>query len=128
MPRHLTFLNNISNPGDPHSVSVSGGTQECDLASYTNFAITPSTSNNNTLDFNISNKVIGQSGTIVITNPSSGTVNWNQLPDKIKTPESSTIDWIDSASGVAVVSYYVASSTSVLINYVGNFGSSYTPE
>ena len=67
---------------------------------------------------NISSNV-GKSGTIMLTNNTAlGTVT---LPSTAKTPLGLTPDWVTTSGAVSLISYYVFSSTQVLINYLGDF-------
>ena len=74
---------------------------------------------------NISSNV-GQSGTFVINNDGTNTIAWLStaaLPATAYTPGGSAITFNVTASKIAVMTYFIASSTKVLINYVGNFSS-----
>ena len=81
---------------------------------------------NHSISFaNISSNV-GQSGTIIINNPSDvSSLTWASpaLPATAYTPGGSAITFNLTASKIAVMTYFIASSTKVLINYVGNFSS-----
>ena len=81
---------------------------------------------NHSISFaNISSNV-GQSGTIIINNPSDvSSLTWASpaLPGTAYTPGGSAITFNLTASKIAVMTYFIASSTKVLINYVGNFSS-----
>lgn len=62
---------------------------------------------------------VGKSGTIMITNNTAlGTVT---LPLQAKTPLGLTPDWVTTAGAVSLISFYVFSSTQVLVNYLGDF-------
>ena len=73
---------------------------------------------------NISDNV-GQSGTFIINNDGTNTITWASpaLPDSAYTPGGSAITFNTTPSKIAVMTYFIASSTKVLINYVGNFSS-----
>lgn len=74
---------------------------------------------------NISDNV-GQSGTFIINNDGTNTISWLSaaaLPATAYTPGGSAITFNTTPSKIAVMTYFIASSTKVLINYVGNFSS-----
>ena len=62
---------------------------------------------------------VGKSGVIIINN--TGTTNPLALPAIFKTPNGDNIAWETDSGDVAIVSYFVVSTSIVLINYVGNF-------
>ena len=67
---------------------------------------------------------IGKSGTIVITNPATtGSLAWAALQAQIYTPGGSTISFNLTANKIAILTYFVAATDKILVNYVGNFGS-----
>ena len=84
------------------------------------------TANNaaNTLTFaNANGNVIGKTGTIVITNPSSvGSLSWAAFAATIYTPGGGAINFDTTANKIAVLNYFVAATDKILVNYVGNFG------
>ena len=66
--------------------------------------------------------MILQSGSIIITNPSSvGSLAFAALPNTAYTPGGSTISFDTTASAIAVISYLIIASNKVLVNYVGAF-------
>jgi hypothetical protein len=68
--------------------------------------------------------VVGKSGNIIITNPSSvGSLSVGNLPSEAYSPGGATINWDTNASSVSILSYFILASDKVLINYVGNFKS-----
>ena len=73
---------------------------------------------------NLSANVVGKSGNIIITNPSSvGSLSVGNLPSAAYSPGGATINWDTNASSVSILSYFILASDKVLINYVGNFKS-----
>ena len=79
----------------------------------------------NTIAFsNLSADVVGKSGNIIITNPSSvGSLSVGNLPSTAYSPGGATVSWDTNASSVSILSYFILASDKVLINYVGNFKS-----
>tara|TARA_S200002703_G_scaffold26910_2_gene23053 strand:- start:1384 stop:2259 length:876 start_codon:yes stop_codon:yes gene_type:complete len=76
---------------------------------------------------NISSNV-GQSGTIIINNPnvvSTNFISWDSpaLPSTAYTPGGSAITFGSGSQTIAVMTYFIATSTKVLINYVSGFAS-----
>jgi hypothetical protein len=73
---------------------------------------------------NLSANVVGKSGNIIITNPSSvGSLSVGNLPSAAYSPGGATVSWDTNASSVSILSYFILASDKVLINYVGNFKS-----
>ena len=73
---------------------------------------------------NLSANVVGKSGNIIITNPSSvGSLSVGNLPSEAYSPGGATVSWDTNASSVSILSYFILASDKVLINYVGNFKS-----
>ena len=73
---------------------------------------------------NLGADIIGKNGSIIITNPSSvGSLTWNiyTLPTNAFTPGGQGIAFDTTASKIAIITYFVISSTVVLINYAGAF-------
>ena len=71
---------------------------------------------------------VGQSGTIIINNPnvvSTNFISWDDpaLPNTAYTPGGSAITFGSGSNGIAVMTYFIATSTIVLINYVSGFAS-----
>jgi hypothetical protein len=66
----------------------------------------------------LSNAVAGASGTIVIYN---GGGSITALDTALKTPLGHSIDWSDRAGTTSILSYYVAASDNILVNYIGEF-------
>jgi len=103
--------------------SSSGGTSThtCNLSLNDNFSITAA-NEANVIDVVIASSNIGQSGNIIITNPSSvGSLTFTALASKFKTPSGATIDFDTTASKIAVISYIVLATDSILVNYIGDF-------
>ena len=72
---------------------------------------------------NLSENVVGKTGTIVITNPSSvGSLAWSAFATSVYTPGGGAISFDTTADKIAVLNYFVATVNIVLVNYVGNFG------
>lgn len=76
---------------------------------------------------NISSNV-GQSGTIIINNPnvvSTNFISWDSpaLPNTAYTPGGSAITFGQGSQAIAVMTYFIVSSTKVLVNYVSGFSS-----
>jgi hypothetical protein len=89
-----------------------------------NFTITAQNATNTIAFSGLSSSVIGKSGTIVITNPASvGSLGWAALPATAYTPGGVAISFDTTANKIAVLTYFIAASDKVLINYVGDFGS-----
>tara|TARA_R100001015_G_C4634812_1_gene202200 strand:+ start:2512 stop:2913 length:402 start_codon:yes stop_codon:yes gene_type:complete len=107
------------------SVVASGNTHTVDLTADTNNYKVIANNATNTLAFsNLSDKVIGKTGSIAIQNPASvGSLGWAALPATAYTPGGVAISFDTSSNGIAVISYLVMSANKVLINYVGDFGS-----
>ena len=62
---------------------------------------------------------VGKSGVITINN--TGTTTPGALPSVFKTPNGDSIVFETDSGDTSIISYYVASTTKVLVNYVGNF-------
>ena len=107
------------------TITASGNTHTIDLTADTNNYKVTANNATNTLAFsNLSAKVVGKTGSIIISNPSSvGSLGWAALPATAYTPGGVAISFDTTSNGIAVISYLVMSANKVLINYVGNFGS-----
>ena len=89
-----------------------------------NFTITAQNATNTIAFGGLTSSLIGKSGTIVITNPASvGSLGWAALPATAYTPGGVAISFDTTADKIAVLTYFIAASDKVLINYVGDFGS-----
>tara|TARA_Y100000004_G_scaffold177537_1_gene219224 strand:- start:323 stop:1213 length:891 start_codon:yes stop_codon:yes gene_type:complete len=98
------------------------GTFTCDLNLNDNFKFTVNNASNQTIAMTIADENIGQSGNILITNPSSvGSLSFAQLPSYMKTPLGATVVWDTTADKIAVISYIVLAIDTVLVNYIGDF-------
>lgn len=107
------------------TITASGNTHTVDFSKPgNNYKITANNATNTIAFSNLSNDLQGKSGNIIIDNPSSvGSLGWAALPATSYTPGGGTISFDTTASKQAVLSYLIVSSSIVLINYVGDFGS-----
>jgi len=104
------------------SVTVSGSTYTCDLSLNDNFKFTVANAASQTIALTVASENIGQSGNIIITNPSSvGSLAFAALPAYMKTPSGATINFDTTANKIAVISYIVLATDCVLVNYIGDF-------
>lgn len=62
---------------------------------------------------------VGQAGNIIIKNTAVTTPA--SLPSNLKTPNGSTIAWETDSGDVAIISYFVVDTSTILVNYIGNF-------
>jgi len=62
---------------------------------------------------------VGKSGVIIINN--TGTTTPGALPSVFKTPNGDAIVFETDSGDTSIISYFIASTTKVLVNYVGNF-------
>ena len=77
---------------------------------------------NNVLAMTIASENVGQSGVIILKNPSSvGSFSMAALPSNMLTPAGASVNFTTSADDTSVISYVVISSTQALVNYVGDF-------
>ncbi len=109
-----------------HSSGVFGVDFNTD-ANYYICNVTSGTHNHSVSFSNISGNV-GQSGTIIINNPnvvSTNFISWDSpaLPSTAYTPGGSAITFGSGSQAIAVMTYFIATSTKVLINYVSGFSS-----
>jgi hypothetical protein len=108
------------------AVTLSTNTATCTLTANDNFSFTLNNAAN-TINIVTAAENVGQSGTIIATNPSSvGSFSVNQLQGngdaaEVLTPDGATISWPANANGVNLISYYVAATDKILINFIGNF-------
>lgn len=101
------------------NIAASTGTTNIDLSLANNFYITLSANTTFTLS-NISNK-IGSSGIIVLKQDATGGRTFTKATE-MKTPiGGAAISQTTTANSLSMLSYYVADSSNVLINYMGNF-------
>ena len=105
------------------SITASSNSHAVDFSTNTNNYNITATNATNTITFSgLSSSVIGKSGSIIITNPSSvGSLAFAALPNTAYTPGGSTISFDTTASAIAVISYLIIASNKVLVNYVGAF-------
>jgi len=108
-------------------VTVTGGedggttTHTCDLDLNDNFQLAAA-NGANVIDVTIDDSNIGQSGNIIITNPSTvDSLAFTELASKFKTPSGATINFDLTADKIAVISYIVLTTDSILVNYIGDF-------
>lgn len=70
----------------------------------------------------IASENVGQSGVIILKNPSSvGSFAMAALPSNMLTPAGASVNFTTSANDTSVISYVVISSTQALVNFVGDF-------
>jgi hypothetical protein len=104
------------------TVTVSGSTYTCDLSLNDNFKFTVANAASQTIALTVATENIGQSGNIIITNPSSvGSLAFAALPAYMKTPSGATVNFDTTANKIAVISYIVLATDTVLVNYIGDF-------
>ena len=72
------------------------------------------------LDVTVADGDVGKSGTFIINN--RDTTSPGSLPTNLKTPNGDSIAWQTDAGDVSILSYFVVNTTTVLVNYIGNFG------
>ena len=100
------------------TVSAVGNTV-LDVGATDNFHITLEA--NTTFELSNMSDKIGGSGTIVIIQDATGGHEFTLAPE-MKTPvNGATISQSTGANEVSVISYYVVSSSQMLINYIGDF-------
>ena len=108
------------------AVTLSTNTATCTLTANDNFSFTLNNAAN-TINIVAAAENVGQSGTIVATNPSSvgsfsvAQIQGNGDAAEVLTPDGATISWPTNANGVNLISYYVAAADKILINFIGNF-------
>jgi len=89
------------------------------LSDNRNFIV--SASGGYSFDVTVPAKTIGQAGSIIIKNTATTTPAAN-LPSNLKTPGGRSIAWQTDAGDVAVLSYLVVDTGTVIVNYIGDFG------
>lgn len=103
---------------DVASVS-SGATIDFDFSSNINFNVT--LNQNSTFTFSNLSQVVGQTGLLVINQDGTGGRTFT-LPSSAKTPlGGAEIDQVTTASSSSLLNYFVANSSAVFVNYIGNF-------
>jgi hypothetical protein len=116
-----TFTGAVFN-GTPTAVTKNSSTNafDIDLTSNTDFSL--DTAGTWSLNMTNASSSVGQSGNLIIVNsaittPATVPASTNNL----LTPNGDTIAWQTDNGDISIISYYVISSTQILINYVGNF-------
>jgi|TARA_R100000030_G_scaffold77263_1_gene60137 hypothetical protein len=110
-----TGFNTITHSSNSHAVDLT--------VTANNYNITATNAQNSITFENLSENVVGKTGTIIITNPSSvGSLSWSAFATNVYTPGGGTINFDTTANKIAVLNYFVASVSVILVNYVGNFG------
>lgn len=67
---------------------------------------------------------VGNSGTIILHNGGVSDMTLGSpfaFPTEFKTPNGDSIVWVRGAGTTAILSYFVVSTSIVLVNYIGNF-------
>lgn len=125
----IPILGNLKFENPPSSTSSNSGTHRCGLATNNNFNVEAS-NEATTIQLDNCEDVLGQSGVILITNPGtvtslsfSLTANYGSgaATSNILTPGGSTISYKTTANNVHMLSYYVAATNKVIVNYIGMF-------
>ena len=110
-----TGFQTITHVGNTHNIDLS--------TTANNYTITAQNATNTISFNNHTANIIGKTGTIVITNPSTVTsLAWRSFDSTVYTPGGGAINFVTTADNLAVLNYFVASTTKILVNYVGNFG------
>jgi len=103
------------------TVTPSSGVSTIDLTANDNFVVNL-TNESSSLVMTIASENVGQSGVIILKNPSSvGSFSMAALPSNMLTPAGASVNFTTSANDTSVISYVVISSTQALVNYVGDF-------
>jgi len=103
------------------TVTPSGDVSTINLSVNDNFIVNLA-DHNNVLAMTIASENVGQSGVIILKNPSSvGSFSMAALPSNMLTPAGASVNFTTSADDTSVISYVVISSTQALVNYVGDF-------
>ena len=103
------------------TVTPSSGVSTIDLTANDNFVVNL-TNESSSLVMTIASENVGQSGVIILKNPSSvGSFSMAALPSNMLTPAGASVNFTTSADDTSVISYVVISSTQALVNYVGDF-------
>lgn len=71
------------------------------------------------LTMTVSSDQVGQAGNVIIKNTAATTPA--SLPSNLKTPNGSTIAWETDSGDVSIISYFVVDTSTILVNYIGNF-------
>ena len=104
------------------TVTPSSGVSTINLTANDNFVVNL-VDNSNSLVMTIASENVGQSGVIILKNPSSIGADFAMaaLPSNMLTPAGANVNFTTSASDTSVISYVVISSTQALVNFVGDF-------
>lgn len=93
-----------------------------DLTTYTNIYCDIGINGWRGFDLTIDATSVGNSGTIVLHNGAQMTVGAPfNMPSEFKTPNGDSIIWVRGSGTTAILSYFVVSTSVVLINYIGNY-------
>jgi hypothetical protein len=105
--------------GAPTSLTKDGSNVfNIDLATNTNFVL--NAAGTWTLNVTVPSYAVAQSGAFIIKNTSTTTPG--ALPANIKTPNGQAIAWETDNGDISVLSYLVVDASTVVVNYIGNFG------
>jgi len=110
-----TISGSISRTSD--TVTISSNTASVDFSNNDNFII--NAGSDFKFDWTVGSGNVGQSGTIIINNTADATPDI--LPSITKTPDGAEILFVTASGTTSILSYYVAATGSVLVNYIGNF-------
>jgi len=103
------------------TVTPSSGVSTINLTANDNFLVNLA-NESSSLVMTIASENVGQSGVIILKNPSSiGSFSMAALPSNMLTPAGASVNFTTSANDTSVISYVVISSTQALVNYVGDF-------
>ena len=101
------------------TVAASSSATTLNFASANNFLVNMSA--DTTFTWSNLSGAVGCSGNIIIVQDSTGGRDFT-LPSEAKTPiDGATIVQNTGANEISVLSYYVMSSSQVLVNYIGDF-------
>lgn len=104
------------------TVTPSSGVSTINLTANDNFVVNL-VDNSNSLVMTIASENVGQSGVIILKNPSSIGADFAMaaLPSNMLTPAGASVNFATGANDTSVISYVVISSTQALVNFVGDF-------
>jgi len=112
-------LDNVYNRRVQNSITASTASTAIDFNSASNFYL--NLSSNTTFSLSNTANNIGLSGMIILKQDATGGRSFT-LPSSMKTPlGGAAIDQETSASNTAILSYYIAASDTILVNYIGDF-------
>lgn len=93
-----------------------------DLTTYTNIYCDIGINGWRGFDLTIDATAVGNSGTIILHNGAEMTIGAPfNMPTEFKTPNGDSIIWVRGSGTTAILSYFVVSTSVVLINYIGNY-------